>query len=485
MSQPTRSVTSGRPTIWGSAAGWGVGLALTVLFYAVLPYIPVYQVEAQRYFCAHWIEYATTGLFWVGVATLVQKSLRIPAERAILAAEPLEGLEPLTGESATQTVDRIVGQLRLVARRAQQTHLAKRILEVCDYVRGRRSADGLEGQLSYLAELASGRLHDSYALIRTITWAVPILGFLGTVIGITMAIANVTPDQLESSLSEVTAGLAVAFDTTALSLGLSMILVFATFVIERQEQSVLDDIEDFARQQLVALFPTADAPAGPLLQAESQAAAHLLQQTETLVGWQMIEWEKALDGLRERWTGTLQKQQDFLDQALQSGLAHTLADHTQILAGVRLDFLQAFEQAARSINEQMVATQQALQEQQIAGVQSLQDTWQHCQADLQASRTDNEQFSRQLLETLAESIGRWQAQLQHSTESMTEQLTELRQQGGVLLRIVEQEEQLVRLEERLTQNLEAVRVVESLEETLLNLNAAVHLLSTKTRLKAA
>ncbi|MEI2659369.1 MAG: MotA/TolQ/ExbB proton channel family protein [Bifidobacterium adolescentis] len=52
-------------------------------------------------------------------------------------------------------------------------------------------------------------------LIRTITWAVPILGFLGTVIGITMAIANITPDQLESSLGEVTAGLAVAFDTTA------------------------------------------------------------------------------------------------------------------------------------------------------------------------------------------------------------------------------------------------------------------------------
>ena len=78
--------------------------------------------------------------------------------------------------------------------------------------------------MTYLAELGSGRLHDGYALIRTITWAVPILGFLGTVIGITMAIANITPDKLEASLPEVTAGLAVAFDTTALSLALSMLL---------------------------------------------------------------------------------------------------------------------------------------------------------------------------------------------------------------------------------------------------------------------
>jgi hypothetical protein len=79
----------------------------------------------------------------------------------------------------------------------------------------------------------------------------------------------------------------------------------------------------------------------------------------------------------------------------------------------------------------------------------------------------------------------WQEQLSAATAATTGQLDELRQQGSVLLRIVEQEEQLIRLEDRLTQNLDAVRVVESLEETMLNLNAAVHLLSTKARSKAA
>lgn len=465
--------------------GWGAGLALTAAFYALLPYIPIYEAEAKRYFCAHWIEYATTTLFWVGVATLVEKAFRLPAEKAILAAEPLDGLLPSVAEPASQTVDRIVTQLRLVARRAQQTQLVKRIHDVCDYVRGRRSADGLEGQLSYLADVASGRLHDSYALIRTITWAVPILGFLGTVIGITMAIANVTPDQLESSLSDVTAGLAVAFDTTALSLGLSMLLVFGTFVIERQEQGVLDDIEDFARQQLVALFPAAETTAGPLLQAESQAAAQLLQQTETLVSWQVEHWKQSLDGLRERWSATLQKQQDYLEQALQAGLSHALADHTQMLAEVRRDFLQAFEQAATSINLQLTATQVALRDQQTAGVKAVEETWQRCQAELQASREADTRFGQQFLGTLSEQVGLWQAQLRECTQAMTGQLAELRQQGGILLRIVEQEEQLARLEDRLTHNLEAVRVVESLEETLLNLNAAVHLLSTKTRARAA
>ena len=48
------------------------------------------------------------------------------------------------------------------------------------------------------------------------------------------ALPEALGDKLTSvttALGEVTAGLAVAFDTTALSLGLSMVLVFATFCI--------------------------------------------------------------------------------------------------------------------------------------------------------------------------------------------------------------------------------------------------------------
>ncbi|MFO0006175.1 MAG: MotA/TolQ/ExbB proton channel family protein, partial [bacterium] len=82
----------------------------------------------------------------------------------------------------------------------------------------RRADAALDDHLKYLADLAADRLVQSFQLVRTVTWAVPIMGFLGTVIGITMAIANVTPEQLDSSLPEVTSGLAVAFDTTAQAL---------------------------------------------------------------------------------------------------------------------------------------------------------------------------------------------------------------------------------------------------------------------------
>ena len=68
---------------------------------------------------------------------------------------------------------------------------------------------------------------------------------------------------------------------------------------------------------------------------------------------------------------------------------------------------------------------------------------------------------------------------------MSHQFQELRSQGQVFLKLSENESELIRIEHRLTENLEAVRVAESLEQTLLNLNAAVNLLTTRVKSKAA
>ena len=102
------------------------------------------------------------------------------------------------------------------------------------FLKERVSAAGLKDQLKFFSETAADALHDSHSLLQTIIWAIPIMGFLGTVLGITLAIANVTPDKLDTSLPEVTSGLAIAFDTTALALVLSMILMFGQHLVDRK-----------------------------------------------------------------------------------------------------------------------------------------------------------------------------------------------------------------------------------------------------------
>ncbi|MEI8381727.1 MAG: MotA/TolQ/ExbB proton channel family protein [Planctomycetota bacterium] len=466
-------------------SAWLWGTAVTFAFYAGLPFFPIYQESISRYFTAHWIEYATTGLFFIGIATLVMKATRIPAERGALAADLLDGLKLDTSLDAVETARGINEHLDLVARRCEESILVRRIRDVIDYVVGRRSADGLEGHLNYLSDLASGRLHDGYALIRTITWAVPILGFLGTVIGITMAIANITPDQLESSLPEVTAGLAVAFDTTALSLALSMILVFGTFVIERAEQQTLDEIEDVGVKQLICLFPAAGTPTGPLVNAEAEAASQLLTRTEGMINWQMDLWQTSLESLRDRWTSTLARQQEVLDQAFQSGLTTALSDHAEQLSAARTEFVTAFETSSATIARQVAESQAALVEQQERSAALISQTWQSFHADLSEARDGQTVAMTQLTESLTGAAMGWSDRLENATLAMTDQLRELREQGSMLLKITEGESELVRLEERLAQNLDSVRVADSLEETLLNLNAAVNLMTSRVKGKAA
>ena len=440
----------------------------------------------QRYFTAHWIEYATTGLFFIGICTLLGKLSKIPAERSVLQRKILDGAN-LESTDAMGIAARLESHLGSLPKRDQDTNLVKRVREACSYVIGRRSSEGLEGHLTYLGELNSGRLHDGYALIRTITWAVPILGFLGTVIGITMAIANITPDKLEASLPEVTAGLAVAFDTTALSLALSMILVFGTFIVERTEQTILDDIEDFGVKHLLPKFPTEqnEKAKSPLNDAEQQAANQLLLRSEGMINWQMELWQSSLETLRERWAGMLSKQQDCLDQALQSGLTNALVDHSQQLAEARSEFMTAFQSTSQVISQQLAETRSALAEQQQRSQEQIAETWQQFRAEITQTRDEHARQLALLIQAITAEVGGWQNQLETSVQAMGRQFGELRNQGEIFLKITENESELVRLEHRLSENLEAVRVAESLEHTLLNLNAAVNLLTTRAKSKAA
>src|SRR5262249_57583182 len=127
-----------------------------------------------------------------------------------------------------------------------------------------------------------------------ITWAIPILGFLGTVLGITKAISGVTPERLENDLSTVTDGLALAFDATALALGLTMLLMFLSFLVERAEQGVLDMVDRYADAQLAHRFERTGPEGSEFVAVVRQNTAVLLRATEQLVQRQADIWTDTL-----------------------------------------------------------------------------------------------------------------------------------------------------------------------------------------------
>lgn len=87
----------------------------------------------------------------------------------------------------------------------------------------------------------------SYAVPRILVWAIPLLGFIGTVLGISSAVNGFTGflentaeiDQIKEGIGTVTSGLAVAFDTTLLALLLSVVVMIPLVLIERMESNLL------------------------------------------------------------------------------------------------------------------------------------------------------------------------------------------------------------------------------------------------------
>ncbi|MBA3314761.1 MAG: MotA/TolQ/ExbB proton channel family protein [Planctomycetota bacterium] len=463
-----REVT--RPNLVIATLGWPVlwGVAATFAFYATLPFLPAQREFALRYFCGHWIEYTTTGLFFLGMALLAKKALRLSQERqAITATE-----EAVAASSAT-SADRLLDSLPSSLRR---TAIAERLRDTVDHL-AIPQASHLSEHLKYLAELAAERLHGSYALVRTVCWAIPILGFLGTVMGITIAIANIDPEQLSGSLGEVTGGLAVAFDTTALALALSLVLVFATFAIERAEQSVLDHVEAFAMRRLAPLASV--VPASPLAQAEVQAANELVERTDTLIRCQTEAWQGAIESMRRRWAETIVEQQGQLRETLTAGMGMTLADHAEGLKVARDGLVLAVTACTDRLDRTLAETNRERARQLEAFSSDLRGLWDTCRGDLDDLQERHRQSLADAVSTVGSDLRSWREELRESSAATISQRKELTRQSELLVRVTEQSAELVQIEDRLNGNLESLRATETLQEAVHSLTAAAHLLTAR------
>ena len=99
----------------------------------------------------------------------------------------------------------------------------------------------------------------SYSLPRILVWAIPLLGFIGTVIGISGAVSGFSGflensadvEQIKEGIGQVTSNLGLAFDTTLLALFLSVLVMIPLVMVERYESNLLLGIDVFINDKLL------------------------------------------------------------------------------------------------------------------------------------------------------------------------------------------------------------------------------------------
>lgn len=99
----------------------------------------------------------------------------------------------------------------------------------------------------------------SYSVPRILIWAIPLLGFVGTVIGISGAVGSFSGvletsgdvEAIKGGIGNVTTSLGLAFDTTLLALFLSVLVMIPLVLVERYESKLLLGIDVFINDKLL------------------------------------------------------------------------------------------------------------------------------------------------------------------------------------------------------------------------------------------
>jgi biopolymer transport protein ExbB/TolQ len=164
------------------------------------------------------------------------------------------------------------GDLDAIGRRAEQSAslAGKRLLRVLAVWQSTQSSFQLERSVDGDAELYELAQERSYSLAKVLMWAIPILGFIGTVIGMSQAVGSFDAvlgnsdnvDGLKAGLTKVTSGLGTAFDTTYLALVISVLLSFPMIYMERQEEQLLNGVDGEVRALVMALSPSGESAGG-------------------------------------------------------------------------------------------------------------------------------------------------------------------------------------------------------------------------------
>ncbi len=237
-----------------------LGLILSAIFYYLFP-IPLlgsdnyfHQLFVQR----GWVPYGITFLFFWGASILLAKYIGMRMERQYLLADPVAKVhkDPFGPESAR----RIGSDLSELWEASRATVLPNRITRMLGQFASTAEPESMQGVLREESEIDEAQLSSSYVMTKVFVWAIPILGFIGTVIGIVQAVSGFSDfvdasvadiSQIKSGLGLVTSGLSVAFETTLLALVVSLIMMIPMSALQKTEENLLSAFDRYCIDNVI------------------------------------------------------------------------------------------------------------------------------------------------------------------------------------------------------------------------------------------
>jgi len=114
-----------------------------------------------------------------------------------------------------------------------------------------RNIESAASAIEPALEIMSVKNENNLSVIRYISWAIPSIGFLGTVRGIGQAMSQ-AKDAVGGDIGPMTSSLGVAFNSTFVALIISVILMMVLTYLQNEQDSQLVKIKDYTERYLIS-----------------------------------------------------------------------------------------------------------------------------------------------------------------------------------------------------------------------------------------
>lgn len=233
-----------------------LGVAATIAFYAALLPFRKSMIGASFFdrgeipylivFFSCW-SCAILGLKW-GKLRLQRRSL----DYIVIPDDPEFILTPLSVDEVFQRIYDFVDDPR-------QFIVFNRISTALANLRNLGRVTDVDEILKNQADNDESSMETSYALLQGFVWAIPVLGFIGTVEGLSMAIGGFGAvlasannfEQVKGALQGVTSGLSVAFETTMQGLIAALTIQLTMTALKKSEEEFLDSCSEYCTRYIV------------------------------------------------------------------------------------------------------------------------------------------------------------------------------------------------------------------------------------------
>ena len=213
------------------------------------------QSLANLFYKHFTVSFANTLFFFWAMTICYLKLQKLKHQRAAMLLDvlPME----LGKEINAQNVGLFIDHIYRLPYQLRDSLMVNRIRKALEFFEVRQNVGHVSAMMVSQSAIDGSRIMGSYILLRAFLWAIPLLGFIGTVVGLSHAISGMSFGGVEDvgaimgSINNVTSGLGTAFDATLLGLVFAVTLNFPLNSLTKHEDEALNDIDAFCNEVLL------------------------------------------------------------------------------------------------------------------------------------------------------------------------------------------------------------------------------------------